>query len=396
MLVNPKYTVTNIVIFGWIPIFSIGREIRLFDIFIAISVLLYFNEFKKIFTTQFVILLTLLIVQAIYSSIQWDVNIVYYIRFFELVIFTRLLMMLDLVSLHKAIVRLFVTLFLLYVGIRYFGFQKPFFPDIQSLAQSIIILSAVLYFTGSESMMSSKNTLLFTSLFLMMSWGAKSYMAIGVILYLMIWAHDLYLNNSLRKIKLKSILYTLLLVVGVVFISFSGIPNKAIERLEGSIPIIKIMYDASYEQAELRENPLKNRNQIIISDYTSGDIDESFARKSARYILLIQQLLRFPDNLTGIGLGGSNLRASESFILVLIVELGLLLTVYILINNFRKQFLFFAMILMFGTFNSLWYTEITIVLSMLWVVNNANFYIDKNQKHYERRIASIYNIDKSI
>ena len=396
MSINPKYLVTNIVIFGWIPIFSIGREIRLFDVIIGVSLFIYFNKFKKILTKRFILFLSFFLVQAFYSSIEWDVDIVYYFRFFELVIFTKLLMMLDLKSLHTAMVRFFVTLFLLYVGIKFFGLQKPFFPDIQSVAQSIIILSTVFYFSDSSSILSSRNTLLIMSIFLLISWTAKSYMAIGVILYFMMLIRDLYLRNSLKNVNLKSVLQTMLGVTGFIIIGFTSIPDKTIERLEGAIPIIIILYDVSSQQSMLSDNPLKNNDEVNLHDYTTSYIDESFSRKSARYVLLIQQLFRFPDNLTGIGLGGSNLRASESFILVLLVELGLLLTVYILVNNVRKQFIFFAMILMFGTFNSLWYTEVTIVLCMLWVVNNANYY----KKLQERRVESLYansvNLIKSV
>ena len=117
-------------------------------------------------------------------------------------------------------------------------------------------------------------------------------------------------------------------------------------------------------------------------DFTGSDyIDRSFALKSARYVLMIQQLLRFPDNITGIGLGGSNLRSPESFVLVLTTELGILLSLFLVLKYYSKQYYFFIVILMFGLFSSLWYTEVTIVLCTLWVVNNINYRVKKIKKY---------------
>ena len=87
-------------------------------------------------------------------------------------------------------------------------------------------------------------------------------------------------------------------------------------------------------------------------------------------LLMLQHLLRFPDNFIGVGLGGSKLRSPESTILQLLVEFGFFIVFIILIKYLKPQINFFIIIGLFGMFSGLFYTQITIVLCMLWVINN--------------------------
>ena len=383
VLINPKYMLSYIVLAGWIPIINIGREVRLFDILIAVCIVLYFNNFKKIFTSFFIFIASVLLVQSIYASIEWNVNIVYYIRLFELVVLVRLLSMLSVVSLSAIMMRFFWILFLLYMGSRHFGLSSSFVPDTQAIVQSLIMLAFALYLLRAKTMLANKNTILLVSAFFIIDYSVKSYIIVGIIIYIGLAIKDYVGLKSLKLINPKKyILYLFIFIsMAVLYLSFN-VQDKIMIRLNGAVPVAMVIYDVAESQSELNHNPLKSGNIVRMRDFTGNDsVDESFARKSARYVLLIQQLLRFPDNMTGIGLGGSNLRASESFVLVLAVEIGILLSLILVLKYFIKQYYFFFVILMFGLFNSLWYTEITIVLCMLWVVNNINYSVGKFNKH---------------
>ena len=98
---------------------------------------------------------------------------------------------------------------------------------------------------------------------------------------------------------------------------------------------------------------------------------------------MLQHLLRFPDNFIGVGLGGSNLRSSESFVLQLLIEFGLLITLAIFLKYLKPQITFFVLIGLFGMFSGLFYTQITIVLCMIWVVNNRKNKIKRRELLYE-------------
>ena len=371
MLINPKIMLYLIILFGWVPAGEVlGRDLRLFDVFIILSFILFFNTITKNINFSFLLFWLLLLLQFLYVSIEWQPRLVYYVRFLELIILVRLLSIVPTETFNSIMITFFWSLLGLYLLTNWFGLFTTLIPQTQSMVQAMILLSIILNRFGSTSILANKNTILIVCLAFLALWAPKSYIVIGIICYIGIFFKDYYFSPKKLKWLGNLFLYLPILILSIYITYTQNLHGRSLDRLNGSIPIVKVIYSIADEQSTRLDNPLKSRDIVNVKDYIGVSVDESFSRKSGRYILMLQHLLRFPDNFIGVGLGGSKLRSPESTILQLLVEFGFFIVFIILIKYLKPQINFFIIIGLFGMFSGLFYTQITIVLCMLWVINN--------------------------
>jgi hypothetical protein len=246
--------------------------------------------------------------------------------------------------------------FILYIYVIFILQLKGIYPETSVLLQSHAMAFSIgsIFVAFLDRRMVVILFLMLLNLSIIFFWAPKSYPIIAIMILL-------FLLFSCGRYKVMIFLLIIFLLIAPT--SQLLVNNQSMQRMSSAISMLLVYSE------------ILSSSKVYDSDYVydqlqfSEEYDESLARKIPRYNSMINQIKSEPWLIvTGAGLGSSNFLASESTVIQVIVEFGLIgigiLVLWIRNKLGKKFYIFLFTVIAFSFFNSILYWNVFLMISL--------------------------------